>query len=67
MKGFLITILTDDELLLIEFFKLFRFWIGWRDDNIGKATSLIIGVWKIETNLTFAYRNELEWHDIGKA
>ena len=67
MKGFLLTVVLEDSLFLLEFFKTFRAGIAWIDNLEGKASSLIIGIWKFETNITFAFRKELEWHNFDKA
>ena len=67
MKGFLLTIIIEDELFMIELFKIFRIGIAWINDLSGKATSLIVGLWKLETNITFAFRKELECHNFDKA
>jgi hypothetical protein len=37
------------------------------NDLSGKAMSVIIGIWKAETNITLAIRKKLEWHDVGQA
>ena len=65
--GWLLKIMIDDEIFLVEIFKLFRIGVAWIDDETGKASSLILGIWKIETNLTLVLRKKLDWHEIGKA
>ena len=65
--GWFLKIIIDEELFLIEIFKTFRVGVAWINDLTGKATSLIIGIWKIETNITFALRKKLNWHDVGEA
>ena len=67
MKGFLLTIIMDDDLCVLEFFKFIRIGINWQDDELCKATSLIFGLWKIETNITLVYRKEIKWHNIGES
>ena len=67
MKGFLLTVIIDDEMCILEFFRFIRFGFSWKNDDIGKATCFIFGIWKIESNITFAYRKELDWHNIGEA
>lgn len=66
MKGFLATVLLDDDISMIEFFKLFRVGIHWKEDVLGKVSVLILGVHKFEINFALVYRKELEWHDFGK-
>tara|TARA_Y100001963_G_scaffold149251_1_gene228389 strand:+ start:488 stop:688 length:201 start_codon:yes stop_codon:yes gene_type:complete len=65
--GWLLRILIDDEVFLVEIFKIFRIGVAWIDDETGKASSLILGIWKIETNLTLVLRRKLNWNEIGKA
>ena len=65
--GWFLKVIIDEELFLIEIFKTFRVGVAWINDLTGKATSLIIGIWKIETNITFALRKKLSWHDVGEA
>ena len=67
MKGFLLTVILEDDLLMLEFFKCFRIGIAWMNNNTGKASSLILGLWKLETNITFAWRKKIEWHEIGQS
>ena len=67
MKGMLLQIIFDDDIFMIEFFRCFRIGIAWIDDLTGKASSLILGVWKLETNITIALRKKLDWQDIGEA
>ena len=65
--GFLLTIIIDDDLFLLEIFKCFRIGIAWQNNKLSKASSLILGIWKAETNLTFAWRHVIDWHEIGEA
>ena len=65
--GWFLKIIIDEELFLIEIFKTFRVGIAWINNLTGIATSLIVGIWKIETNITFALRKKLNWHDVGEA
>ena len=65
--GWFLKIIIDEELFLIEIFKTFRVGIAWINNLTGRATSLIVGIWKIETNITFALRKKLSWHDVGEA
>ena len=65
--GWFIKIIIDEDLFMIELFKIFRIGIAWINDLSGKATSLIVGLWKLETNITFAIRKKLSWHEIGEA
>ena len=65
--GWFLKVIIDEELLLIEIFKTFRVGIAWINNLTGRATSLIVGIWKIETNITFALRKKLNWHDVGEA
>tara|TARA_R100000781_G_scaffold114571_1_gene85737 strand:- start:2017 stop:2220 length:204 start_codon:yes stop_codon:yes gene_type:complete len=67
MKGMLLQIIVDDDLFMIEFFRCFRIGVAWINDLTGKASSLIIGIWKLETNITIALRKKLDWQDIGEA
>ena len=67
MKGMLLQIIVDDDIFMIEFFRCFRIGISLIDDLTGKAASLILGVWKLETNITIALRKKLDWQDIGEA
>ena len=65
--GWFLKVIIDEELFLIEIFKTFRVGIAWINNLTGRATSLIVGIWKIETNITFALRKKLNWHDVGEA
>ena len=65
--GWFITIILDDNLAMIELFRTFRIGVAWINDETGKATSLILGLWKLETNLTLAVRSKLGWHEAGQA
>ncbi len=65
--GWFITIILDDNLAMIELFKAFRVGVAWINDETGKATSLILGLWKLETNFTLAVRSKLGWHEAGQA
>ena len=67
MKGFILTVIMDDNLFMLEFFKCLRLGIAKVNNDSGKASSLILGIWKAETNLTFAWRKKLDWHEIGEA
>ena len=67
MNGFFLTIVLENDLFLLEFFKCLRIGIAWMNNDSGKASSIILGLWKIETNITFAWRNKIEWHEIGEA
>ena len=67
MKGFLLTVIIDNDLFLIEFFRFFRIGIAWRNNETGKATALILGIRKIEVNFTLAFRKKFEFHEIGEA
>jgi hypothetical protein len=66
MKGFLLTIVIEDKLFMLEFFKFFRIGFARNDELIGKTSILILGIWKLETNIAFILRRKLEWHDFGK-
>ena len=66
MKGFLATVIVEDNLFIIEFFKLFRIGLHWNDEMLGNASVLILGIHKIELNIALVYRRKLEWHDFGK-
>ena len=65
--GWFIKVIVDDNLWMLEFFNFFRIGMAWINDLSGKATSLIIGLWKLETNITLAIRKKLSWHEIGEA
>ena len=65
--GKIITIIIDNDLFMIEIFKFFRIGIAWVNDLSGRASSIILGVWKLETNITLAIRKKLEWHETGQA
>ena len=67
MKGKLLRIIAIDNIFMLEFFRLFRIGIAWMDDTTGKASALILGIWKFEINITLAMRNKIEWHEIGEA
>ena len=67
MKGWILSIIIEDNLFMLEFFKTFRIGLARLNDLSGKAMSLIIGIWKVETNITLALRKKLEWHDVGEA
>jgi hypothetical protein len=66
MKGFLLTIILEEDLTMLEFFKLFRIGIHWNNEMLGKASVLLLGIYKFEINIALIYRNKLEWHDFGK-
>mgnify|MGYP003129930246 CR=1 FL=1 len=65
--GWFITIILDDNLAMIELFKLFRTGVAWIDDETGRASSLILGIWKFETNFTLVFRREINWHETTEA
>tara|TARA_R100000700_G_C3154049_1_gene131809 strand:+ start:103 stop:303 length:201 start_codon:yes stop_codon:yes gene_type:complete len=65
--GYILTIIIEDELFLLEFFKIFRIGMAWQNNEVGSASSLILGFLKAETNITFAWRRSLKWTDIGDA
>lgn len=65
--GWLIKIILDENLVMIELFHTFRVGIAWINDDTGKASSLILGLWKLETNITLAIRRKLSWHEVGQA
>ncbi len=67
MKGLLLTVIIEDELFMLEFFRTFRIGCAMINGGLFKATSLIIGFWKLESNLTFCLRKKLEWHSHGEA
>ena len=67
MNGFILTVIIEDDIFMLEIFKCLRCGIAWQSNNAGKASSLILGIWKAETNLTFAWRKKLDWHEIGEA
>ena len=66
MNGWILRIIVDDDIFMLEFFRFFRIGVAWINDETGKASSLILGIWKLETNITVALRNELDWQDIGR-
>jgi len=65
--GYLITIIMDDHLAIVELFRTFRIGVAWINDDTGRASSLILGLWKLETNITLAVRKKLTWHEAGEA
>ena len=67
MKGWFVKLIIEDKLFMLEFFHTFRIGTVLIDDLSGKAFSLIIGIWKAETNITFALRKKLKWHEFGEA
>ena len=67
MKGLFIKVIIEDKLFMLEFFHTFRIGIALMNDLSGKAFSLILGIWKAETNITIALRKKLEWHELGEA
>ena len=67
MKGWLLTIITEDNLFMLELFKCFRLGFASKNDESGKAKALILGIWKLETNITLAIRKKMTWHEIGEA
>ena len=67
MKGFVLTIIMENDLFMLEFFKCFRLGIAKMNNASGIASSLILGIWKIETNITLVWRKNMEWHEIGEA
>ena len=66
MNGWILRIIVDDDIFMLEFFRFFRIGVAWINDETGKASSLILGIWKLETNITVALRNKLDWQDIGR-
>ena len=66
MKGWVLKVIVDDDIFMLEFFRFFRIGVVWINDVTGKASSLILGIWKLETNITVALRNKLDWQDIGR-
>ena len=66
MNGLILRVIVDDDIFMLEFFRFFRIGVAWINDETGKASSLILGIWKLETNITVALRNELDWQDIGQ-
>ena len=67
MNGLILTVIIEDDLFLLEFFRCLRIGIAWQSNEAGKASSLILGFWKLESNLTFCFRKKLEWHNHGEA
>ncbi len=67
MNGWFLSVIIEDNLFMLEFFKTFRIGLAGMNDLSGKAMSVIIGIWKAETNITLAIRKKLEWHDVGQA
>tara|TARA_Y100001938_G_scaffold150822_1_gene243634 strand:+ start:1814 stop:2017 length:204 start_codon:yes stop_codon:yes gene_type:complete len=67
MNGWFLSVIIEDNLFMLEFFKTFRIGLAGINDLSGKAMSVIIGIWKAETNITLAIRKKLEWHDVGQA
>tara|TARA_R100000152_G_C6781753_1_gene217031 strand:+ start:1035 stop:1235 length:201 start_codon:yes stop_codon:yes gene_type:complete len=65
--GWFITLIIDESLFMVELFKFLRIGFASMDDESGVARALILGVWKIETNITLALRKKLTWHDVGEA
>ncbi len=68
MNGWFLSIIIEDNLFMLEFFKTFRIGIAKGGDLSGNAIAIIIGLWKAEINVTLALRKKLEWeHDFGEA
>ena len=67
MTGLLLNIIIDEDLFMLEFFKTIRIGVTYVNDKYGKATALLIGFWKFETNLTFVWRKKLHWNQYGEA
>tara|TARA_R100000700_G_C3164421_1_gene139769 strand:- start:627 stop:830 length:204 start_codon:yes stop_codon:yes gene_type:complete len=67
MKGFLLTVVIDDDLFLLEFFNFLRIGVAWKNNETGRATALILGLYKIETNITLALRKKFEFYEVGEA
>ena len=67
MRGLILTIIMEDDIFMLEFLKCFRIGIAWTNKETGIASSLILGIWKFETNITFAWRKTIEWHEIGES
>ena len=65
--GWFLKIIIDEELFLIEIFKTFRVGIAWINNLTGRATSLIVGIWKLDMNVTLGIKKRLEWHETGQA
>jgi hypothetical protein len=67
MKGWFVTVIMEKELFMIEFFKFLRIGFASINDLTGNAKAIIVGIWKIETNITFAFRKKMDWHEAGEA
>ena len=67
MNGLFLTIIMDNNLFLLEFFRFIRIGVAYINDGLGRATSLILGFWKLESNLTFVLRKKLHWQNHGQA
>ena len=67
MKSWIVKLIIDENLFMIELLKIFRIGIAWINNESGKAHSIILGIWKLEINLTFAFRKKITWNEIGKA
>ena len=67
MKGWFLRVIIEDKLFMLEFFRIFRIGIVLIDDLSGQAFSLILGIWKFETNITIAFRKKLQWDELGEA
>ena len=66
MNGLFLTVIMEDKIFMLEFFKTIRIGVSFINDSLGRATSLILGFWKLEGNLTFVLRKKLEWHNHGE-
>ena len=66
MKGFILTVIIEDDIFMLEFFKTIRIGVAFINDSLGRAASLILGFCKLEGNLTFVLRKKLEWHNHGE-
>ena len=65
--GWILNIIIDKNLFMIEFFKLIRIGVASQTTEAGPAKAIIFGIWKLEMNITFAIRKKINFHEIGEA
>ena len=65
--GWLIRIVIDKHLYMIEFFRLLRIGFAWNDNETGKALCFICGLSKLDANITLGIKKKLAWHEAGQA
>ena len=65
--GWILKIIIENNLFMVELFKLIRIGVASTKTEAGLAKAIIFGIWKFEINITFAIRNKINFHEIGEA